>query len=208
MTAHAPTLHSEFAVVGFGGAGAKKVEEGEVGSLLREKTAQEFTTYASGRQNVAFLDVKISLLKRYNPMVWGAESVLSLFFDSIDAPVEKVESIVYPFDGKEKDLVPASGPAAELQEIKASGSQSSFDPFVWAVVNKQAMRKLRETRYDVSLTTTKDHPKLPAWAIVMSESAEITDKLLTGELIKAIEQAGDRFEYLIVSDQPIEKPTK
>lgn len=42
----------------------------------------------------------------------------------------------------------------------------------------------------------------------MTESAEITDKLLTPELIKAIEQAGDDFEYLIVTDQPVDKPKK
>jgi hypothetical protein len=40
----------------------------------------------------------------------------------------------------------------------------------------------------------------------MTESAEITDALLTPELIKAAELAGDLLEFLIVSDQPIEKP--
>jgi hypothetical protein len=42
----------------------------------------------------------------------------------------------------------------------------------------------------------------------MSESAEITETLLTPELIQAIEQAGNDFEFLIVTDQPIDKPTK
>jgi hypothetical protein len=70
------------------------------------------------------------------------------------------------------------------------------------------MRKFRTDRYDASITFSKDHPKLPSWVTVMSESAEITETLLTPELIQAIEQAGNDFEFLIVTDQPIDKPTK
>ncbi len=40
----------------------------------------------------------------------------------------------------------------------------------------------------------------------MSESAEITETLLTPELTKAAEAAGELLDYLIVSDQPIDKP--
>jgi hypothetical protein len=40
----------------------------------------------------------------------------------------------------------------------------------------------------------------------MSESAEITDLILTPELIKAVHDAGDSFEALIVTDQPIDQP--
>jgi len=70
------------------------------------------------------------------------------------------------------------------------------------------LRRLREDRYDLSLTQTKDHPKLPEWTTVMSENAEITESMLTTELIKAIQDAGDLFDALVVSDQPVEKPTK
>ena len=68
------------------------------------------------------------------------------------------------------------------------------------------MKALRDERYDVSLTTTKDHPKLPIWATVMTESAEVTDFLLTPELVKAVEAAGELMNYLIITDQPIDKP--
>ena len=70
------------------------------------------------------------------------------------------------------------------------------------------MKQLREDRYDISLTSTKDHPKLPNWATVMSESAEVTDLLLTPELISAVEETGELLDYLIITDQPLEKPTK
>merc|ERR1712169_142240 len=40
----------------------------------------------------------------------------------------------------------------------------------------------------------------------MSESAEITDFLLTPELIKAVEDAGELLNHLIITDQPIDQP--
>lgn len=225
MRAHLPTLQKEFAVVGFGGVkkaptvdsvqseGLLKASASDElvdpVTLLKEKTAQEFTTYATGRQNVAFLDVSIKLLKRYNPVLYFADYFVSIFFDSWPAPDEKVELVAYAFDGKEKDLVPVPAGDKESLDVKTpKGNGSSYDGFVWAVVHKNSMRQLRSERYDVSMTFTKDNPKLPVWATVMSESAEITSSLLTPELVKAVEQAGESLEYLIISDQPIDKPTK
>ena len=42
----------------------------------------------------------------------------------------------------------------------------------------------------------------------MSESAEVTEALLTPDLVKAITDAGEDLESLIVSDQPIDAPQK
>jgi hypothetical protein len=130
---------------------------------------------------------------------------MSLFFDSMPAPTERMEAILYPFDGKEALTVPGQIPGA--QEVRKD-PKSTYDGFVWAVVNKDTMKQLRNDRYDVSITTTKDNAKLPTWATVMSESAEVTDAMLTPELIKALEEAGDLLEHLIVTDQPIDQPTK
>ncbi|EON65593.1 hypothetical protein W97_04831 [Coniosporium apollinis CBS 100218] len=199
MRAHAPVLQQEFAVVGFGGRRAPGADD----TLMKEKAGNEFVTYATGRQNVAFVDVKLSLLKRYNPLSQYSEMVLGFFFDSLNAPVERMEATSYCFDGKESQLVPSMGGA----ETK-SAPNSTFDGFVWAIVHKNSMRRLRDDRYDISLTSTKDNPKLPAWATVMSEAAEITDALLTPELISAVEKAGEALEALIVTDQPLEQPKK
>ena len=218
MKTHVPLIAQEYAVIGFGGnkagpgldaveaEGLLKAVEG-VGSdvpaeVLKENSPAEFVTYATGRQNVAFLDVKITLKRWYNPFFVLAEAITGFFFESIPATQETVLATAYAFDGKEKDVVPVRrGESA----VKAGGN-SSFDGFVWAVVNKDAMKQLREDRYDISLTTTKEHPKLPGWASIMSESAEVTETLLTSELAKAIEEAGDDLIALIVSDQPEEKP--
>ncbi len=217
LKANGPALEKEYAHIGFGKRRAPTAD-GEQSStltgalesndvpdtLFREKTASEFITYATGRQNVAFVDIKILLYKRFNPATFLVEYILSFFFDSFRTPTERMEATAYTFDGKEKDLVPK--PKGQEHDLKVP--QSSYDNFVWAVVHKESMRNLRDDRYDISLTSTKDHAKLPAWATIMSESAEITDFLLTPELISAIESAGDAFEYLVITDQPIEKPLK
>jgi hypothetical protein len=213
MRAHGPILQNEFAVVGFGGRrsaldGVDTSKPIEITpELLKEKTAQEFSTYATGRQNVAFMDIKLSLFKRYNPVTLVLEYIMSFFFESIRPPTERMEATIYAFDGKEKDLVPR--PSQAESDALTKGNPSSYDQFVWAIVNKDIMKGLRDDRYDISLTVTKDHPKLPSWATIMSESAEVTDVLLTESLIKAVEEAGDAsFEHLIVTDQPVDKPQK
>lgn len=216
ITAHQPVLEKEYALVGFGGRQQShnstdlSLDEAiDPETVLKEKTAQEYVTYATGRQNVAFLDVKVSLFKRYNPATLLVEFILSFIFDTMRAPTERMEATAYAFDGRENDLVPAKS-QEQLDAIQAQGKAKSsmYDAFVWAVVHKEHMRTLRDDRYDVSLTGTRDNVKLPVFATVMSESAEITEQLLTPDLIKAVEDAGDLFEYLVVTDQPIDKPLK
>lgn len=213
MATHLGVLDSEFAQVGFGKrvpsaqdvedkglakamAGVRDVDEG----MLKQKAKNEYFTYATGRQNVAHLDLKITLYKRFNPFLWLGEAALSFFFDSIAAPAERVEATAYVFDGKEKIFAPNAA--------ASGGKDSSYDGFVFAIVHKDKMRQLREDRYDISLTFTRDHQKLPDWATTMSESAEITEAMLTPELIKAVEECGEDLEALIVSDQPIDAPKK
>ncbi|KAL8933249.1 MAG: hypothetical protein Q9216_006450 [Gyalolechia sp. 2 TL-2023] len=221
-TAHGPALEREFAVVGYGKSVKQQLGRGSIsenvpgkddeeGTMLKEKTAQEYTTYASGRQNVAFAEVHMKLLKRYNPMSLAVETVLSFFFESFKPPREDVEITMHAFDGKEKDLVPVKSKAElDAKESRFKGLQNSgYDGCVWAVVHKEQMKRLRDERYDVSLTATKDHKNLPVWASVMSESAEVTEALLTKELVEAVEKAGEEaFEFLIVTDQPVDKPLK
>jgi hypothetical protein len=217
IKAHALVLHSEFASVGFGGRpkapsaddvsaiglrqASELAKEVDPATLLKEKAANEYTSYATGRANVAFVDFKLSMYKRYNPMIWLGEAAFSLFFESLPAPEERMEATLYVFDGRETKLVPGGS------ALKKVGN-STFDGFVWGIVHKDLMKKLREDRYDLSLTTTKDHEKLPNWATVMSESAEVTATLLTPELVKAVEAAGELLEALVITDQPQDQPKK
>ena len=217
-------LEKEYASIGFGGKNAPTVDDVQSSGLakalesddlvipqefLKEKTAQEYVTYATGRQNVAFTDINVKLFKRYNPATLILEFIVGFLFESFQIPAERMEATSYAFDGREKDLVPArSQPQLEAIEAQAKSKSSVYDQFVFAVVHKDLMRKIRDDRYDISLTSTKDHAKLPVWATTMSESAEVTEKLLTADLVKAVESAGDAFEYLVVTDQPLDKPSK
>jgi len=212
--AHAVPIASEFAVVGFDGIPAPYADKsgdelvqalsGQQGDdILKEKSLFEFATYATGRQNVAFLDAKLTLKKRFSPIMAFMETALGFFFESVAAPDDSMEAILYPFDGMEASVVPGIPGAGEL---KTKDNKSGFDGFVWAIVNKERMKQIRDDRYDLSITSTRDHAKLPIWLTTMTENAEITDIVLTPELIKAAESAGELLDYFIITDQPIEKP--
>ncbi|KAI9800182.1 MAG: hypothetical protein M1826_005360 [Phylliscum demangeonii] len=220
---HIPLLRNEYAQVGFraGQGQSQGPSAAKVGSsqsdtafiddeVVKEKTQREYATYATGRQNVAYTEITLSLFKRYNPLSWAAESVGGVVFASLDTPTEQMEAVTYPFDGKEAELVPLpSGPkGADALPRKGNSSASAYDNVVWAIVHKDRMQKVRDERYDLSLTSTKDHPKLPNWLTVMSESAEVTETLLTAELIEVVAAAGDLFGHLIVTDQPLDRPNK
>lgn len=83
---HYPVLDSEFAMVGYHRTpkaeatvspqdsglleNANKMGvESLPDDVLKEMTAWEYQTYASGRQNVAFLDLKVILKRRMNPFL-------------------------------------------------------------------------------------------------------------------------------------------
>ena len=224
VTVHWPELKKEYARGGFGSPKELSVEDVQASglaqastssesaipeTLLKEKSAQEYVTYATGRQNVAFTDAKLTFYKRYNPATLFVEFFLSFILESVSPPFEKILLTSYAFDGREKELVPPrSQEQKDAIEGQAKSKSSAYDPFVWAIVHKESMKSLRDNRYDLSLTSTREHAKLPVWTAVMSENAEVTETLLTSELTTALEKAGDAFEYLIVTDQPIDKPQK
>ncbi|KAM0276780.1 hypothetical protein ACHAQH_006429 [Verticillium albo-atrum] len=201
--AHAPALKSDFASVGFSGKPTVDSDPQDIEGVLKEKSLFEYAAYGTGRQNVAFVDVTLTLIKRFNPMISLGESLFNFFWDSVDAPRDVMDAVIYPFDGKETLTVPQ---VPGTHELRSKDSKSNYDGFVWAIVSKGRMKQLRDERYDLSITFTKDNNKLPNWVTIMTESAEITEQLLTPEIIKAVELAGDAFDFLIVSDQPIEKP--
>ncbi|EPS35742.1 hypothetical protein H072_10805 [Dactylellina haptotyla CBS 200.50] len=200
---HIPLLQREYARVGFQKTLTTTEEAkddvaagnfvGDLSTLIREESGQEFVHYDSGRMNVLSTVFEIKLAGRGNPFMWMFEVVSSFFMDSFPAPTDTVTVTTYSADGSDAS--------------KTGGHNSRYDSFVWGIVNKKVMSKHREARYDLSLTKTVDTTKLPAWLTVMTESAEITEMLLTKELIAAIEAYGPEFQYILVTDQPVDKPT-
>ena len=188
-----PVLSQEFAYVGFDPYSQANTEQVVTADYaLKENHPLEFITYASGRQNIAFMHTTIKLQRRSNPITWFGEHLFAFFFESLPAPTDNATITISPFDGQD----PGKG-----------GPSSKYDSFVWALVNKNQMKRWREDRYDLSLTKTSDWDGLPNWLAVMSESKEIGDTVLTKELKEAVVDCQDILEYLIVSDQPIDKPT-
>lgn len=210
MKANARAMQNEFAAVGFDRAPNMDADSLQTDKLIREKSLCEFTAYATGRQNAAFMDVNLSLTKKYNPLMLAFEMGAAFMSETFgEFPEDTVEAVIYPFDGKESLTVPMRRDIPEEeQQQRGKDFKSSFDGFVWAIVNKSRMQKLRDERYDLSLTATKDNSKLPEWLSVMSESAEVTDTFLTKELAEVIKNAGDNFHYLVISDQPTDSPKK
>lgn len=181
------------------GFGKKEVP---VDLILRENSPTEYVVYATGRNNVAFMHVTISLMKRNNPIALAGEFLAGFIFDAIPGPRDSVTVTLAPFDGGEQALLQAGGKKGE--------SSSKFDNFIWALVNKRTMNKWREERYDLSLTTTRDWEGLPRWCSIMTEAKEIGDLVLTKEVKEAVEQVGEDWglEYLLISDQRLEKPQR
>jgi len=205
MNAHSKVLENEFAIVGFPTEASTK-ELASTGksadngmNLLKEKSKDMFLSYATGRQNIAFIDIKLSLLKRYNPLALFMNQAIGFVMESSPATTEQAEITAYAFDGREVDLV-------EQSESEIKVANSSYTGFICAVVHKDRMRTLRDQRYDLSLTVTKDNPKLPNWLTTMSENAELTELLLTTDMINAIKACGDDFIALIISDLPEDAP--
>lgn len=193
MKENSKLLTQEFALVGFPVKGQSVSDDD---ALVKENSAVEFISYATGRQGIAFAHITFRLIRRNNPVALLIEYIASFFFDSVPTPTDTVTITLSPFDGTE-------GPAGN--------SASKYDNFIFGIVNKRVMRKLRDERYDLSLTKTTegDINGLPVWSVVMSESNELSKIVTTDELKNALNGISSSvFDYLIATDQPVDKPLK
>lgn len=216
-----PILDKEFTLVGFGAkppSAASVQAEGlghalegalDANELSKEMSVGEYKTYASGRQNIVALDMTLKLHKRNNPIQTWGEMIVGSIFESMGSPEETVNTTIYPFDGRESEMMLALADGKDAEETaRRMKSNSAFDGFVWALVHKDQMKRLRDERYDISLTVTRDSEKIPPHLVTMSEAAELNDLLLKPDLVKLVADLGDRFRYLLISDLPVDKPAK
>jgi len=188
----APVLTKEFAQVGFSKPASDR-QESSAEAAINAVSNQEFVSYATGRNNIAFMHTAIKLQHRNNPITLLIEFIVSFLFDQIPMPRDTITMIIQPFDGAEP--------------TKVHGN-SKYDNFVWALVNKRQMRRWRDERYDLSLTRTSDWEGLPEWLAVMGESKEIGDTCLYKELKDVVKECQSFFEMILVTDLPKEKPSK
>jgi hypothetical protein len=82
-----------------------------------------YESYATGRIGIQRLWVEIDLKSRHDFVAWIVESVGGLFFEGFGGGGDTVEVTIEP--------------------------SAEWEGFVWGVVRKGKMRKLKESRYDL-----------------------------------------------------------
>ncbi|KAG7663139.1 uncharacterized protein J8A68_003317 [[Candida] subhashii] len=165
-----PVLERNFYQVGVG-----------EGKLYIKDNAEAYSSYATGRSNIAKVDIKLNLVPRENLFVWILESVLSFFSATVKAPEDIVEFTITP--------------------------SIEYDNFIAAIVSKLGMNEARKLNYFLSLCKTSDSPNLPESFVYMSEANEFQEKITTNELKNALTLKSASFIKLIaITDQPVEKP--
>ncbi|KAH9853455.1 DUF1682-domain-containing protein [Lenzites betulinus] len=93
-----------------------------------------------------------------------------------------------------------------------AGKEGAVPECVWAVVAKDAMKTIRNERWDLTLTKTAESTALPATLAVMTEFADVTTNLLKpyGTLslpaILASPAIQPYFRSLSLTDQPRTRP--
>ncbi|KAK6454386.1 uncharacterized protein RJT20DRAFT_130509 [Scheffersomyces xylosifermentans] len=151
--------------------------------LYIKDNSESYASYATGRNNIAKVNITIKLKPRHNLFVWVLETVLSFFASSVQLPEDKVDFVITP------------------------ARSAEYDNFIAAIVSKLGMNEHRKFNYFLSLTKTSDSTNLPESFVYMSEANEFQEKITTPELKKALTlQAASFIKYIAVTDQPVEKP--
>lgn len=142
-----------------------------------------YVTYATGRLNIDSLTGTFILKGRQNIISLTLEYILSFFF-SLPSPVDSINITITP------------------------NRKASINSFVFAIVNKEIMKRSREQNYFLSLTKTSDSTKLPPYLVFMSENPEVTEALFASDLAEAVQNSQNVLDLLALSDQRKERPEK
>lgn len=149
--------------------------------LYIKDSCENFSSYATGRENIAKVNIDFKLRPRNNIFVWVIEGIMSYFTEFVQKPIDKVDIVIYP--------------------------NFQYDNFISAIVSKLGMNDFRKFNYFLSLTKTSDSSKLPESFVFMSEGSEFQDKILTDELVNSLDiESASYIRYLSFTDQPTEKP--
>lgn len=151
-------------------------------NLYVKDSSENYSSYATGRENISRVNLDFKLRPRHNFFVWILEGIMSYFTEMVQKPIDKVDIVIHP-------SVP-------------------YDNFISAIVSKVGMNDFRKFNYFLSLTKTSDSSKLPESFVFMSEGSEFQDKLMTPALEEALDvEASSFIRYLAFTDQATEKPS-
>lgn len=151
------------------------------GKLFVKDSAEAYSSYATGRENIAKVYLTFRLAPRQNIFLWFMESGFSFFTDSVPAPKDRVEIVITP--------------------------SGDYENFISAIVSKLGMSDYRKFNYFLALTKTSDSEKLPESFVYMSEANEYQEKVFTERVLSSLSTNMASFvRYLAFTDQPNEKP--
>jgi hypothetical protein len=150
--------------------------------LYIKDSAENYSSYATGRVNIAKVNINFTLQPRQNVFVWFFEYVLSFFFAVAESPEDRVDIVITP--------------------------SAEYDNFILGFVSKLGMNESRNLNYYLSLTKTTDSPSLPQSFVYMSEANEFQEKLTTQEIKAVLNNSVTTsfLKYLAFTDQPAVKP--
>lgn len=152
-------------------------------SLYVKDSAENYSSYATGRENVSRVDIAVKLVPRQNAFLWIMESLFGYFTASVQPPQDRVDIVIHPY--------------------------AQYENFVTAISSKLGMGDFRKFNYYLSLTRTVDSDELPPLFVFMSEVKEIQEKTFTQRLQQALTADMASFvRFVAFTDQPVERPTE
>lgn len=149
--------------------------------LYVKDSSENYSSYATGRENISRVNIDFKLRPRHNIFVWILEGIMSYFTEFVQKPIDKVDIVIHP--------------------------SAPYDNFISAIVSKVGMNDYRKFNYFLSLTKTSDSSKIPESFVFMSEGNEFQDKILTSGLENALDiEASSFIRYIAFTDQATERP--
>ncbi|KAL1411050.1 hypothetical protein Q8F55_001997 [Vanrija albida] len=164
-------------------------------TLVRPPTASSsalWLLYATGRRNVLALHATLTLLPYHD--------ILTLLF-------ELTWSIIEPTYDVGEGLV------FNLTLGRGNAGLQGEGLGVWALVNKNSLKKVKEQRYDLSFPRLHESASVPVTHTVFSEHSDVNDVVFKTPNVGVKEVladpvAADVLKYLIITDQPSERPAR
>ncbi|WOO81359.1 UPF0674 endoplasmic reticulum membrane protein [Vanrija pseudolonga] len=148
--------------------------------------------YATGRRNVLALHATLTLLPYHD--------IITLVYEFAWSIIEPTADIS---EGFTFGLTLGRG-AAGLQGEGLG---------VWALVNKNSLKKVKEQRYDLSFPRLHESAAVPVTHTVFAEHSDVNDVVFKTANVGVTEVladpvAADILKYLIITDQPSERPMR
>lgn len=151
------------------------------GKLYEKDSSENYSSYATGRKNIAKVNLDFRLAPRQNVILWLMEVLFSYFTESVVYPADRVDIVVTP--------------------------SADYENFITAVVSKLGMSDYRKFNYFLALTRTIDSPLLPESFAFMTEVNEFQEKTFTAKLAESLKLNMASFvRFVAFTDQPADRP--